>query len=315
MIAKNEEKNLEKFLSKLKNYVNEIIVVDTGSKDNTKEIARSFGAKIISHKWGNNFSQARNISIKQPTYSFNMIFRASDGGFLHPPVELPASVKIFLHNIGTLADSFNITGKGLVEFYHEVDLAAGESYNTMATIEPGTLLVGNYNATFTACSSSKCMERVLLVKVTESGEIAVDSYLENDTLVVFVNNSKNTEKNLQINVGDEIDIIRIEPFKKRYLRYNINEGEFELSVLSGDLTIYDEIHTYSKPVEEPEEPSEDDVPSVPDITESPEEEIPDEPDEGNSTIIIFIILAITVVIVMALLLFNRNSDKKIGDFW
>ena len=45
-IAKNEAKNLAKSIKSLKNQVNEIVVVDTGSTDNTMAVARKLGAKV-----------------------------------------------------------------------------------------------------------------------------------------------------------------------------------------------------------------------------------------------------------------------------
>ena len=67
MITKDEQDFLPNCLRSVKGLVNEIVVVDTGSKDNTIEIARSFGAKVIKHKWDNDFSGARNISLKHAT--------------------------------------------------------------------------------------------------------------------------------------------------------------------------------------------------------------------------------------------------------
>lgn len=65
MIVKNEEKLLAKCLESIVNHVDEIIVVDTGSSDKTKEIALSFGAKVHDFKWANDFSAARNFAKKQ----------------------------------------------------------------------------------------------------------------------------------------------------------------------------------------------------------------------------------------------------------
>ncbi|TVM00007.1 MAG: hypothetical protein CV087_15920 [Candidatus Brocadia sp. WS118] len=63
MIVKNEEKFLAQCLNSIKNAVDEIIIVDTGSTDKTVEIAQSFGAKIYHHPWRNSFSEARNYSL------------------------------------------------------------------------------------------------------------------------------------------------------------------------------------------------------------------------------------------------------------
>lgn len=54
MIVKNEEEYLPKCLKSIKDIVDEIIVVDTGSTDKTVEIAKSYGAKIYYFKWNNN---------------------------------------------------------------------------------------------------------------------------------------------------------------------------------------------------------------------------------------------------------------------
>jgi tetratricopeptide (TPR) repeat protein len=62
MIVKNEEKLLSTCLKSIKDYVDEIIIVDTGSTDQTVPIAESFGAQVYHHPWENNFSKHRNQS-------------------------------------------------------------------------------------------------------------------------------------------------------------------------------------------------------------------------------------------------------------
>ncbi|CAG1770772.1 partial heptose III glucuronosyltransferase, partial [uncultured bacterium] len=63
MIVKNEEKFLAQCLRSIKNAVDEIIIVDTGSTDRTVDIAQSFDAKVYRHPWKNSFSEARNHSL------------------------------------------------------------------------------------------------------------------------------------------------------------------------------------------------------------------------------------------------------------
>lgn len=65
MIVKNEEKNLRDCLESVKDIVDEIVVVDTGSTDDTINIAREYGAKIFHFKWINDFSAARNFALKK----------------------------------------------------------------------------------------------------------------------------------------------------------------------------------------------------------------------------------------------------------
>ena len=67
LIVKNEEKFLPQCLESIKNAVDEIIIVDTGSTDRTVEIAKSYGAKVYHHPWRNSFSEARNHSLSYAT--------------------------------------------------------------------------------------------------------------------------------------------------------------------------------------------------------------------------------------------------------
>lgn len=64
-IVKNEAKNLAKSIKRLKNQVNEIVVVDTGSTDNTITVARKLGARVYSFPWQDDFSKARNFVLSK----------------------------------------------------------------------------------------------------------------------------------------------------------------------------------------------------------------------------------------------------------
>lgn len=70
MIVKNEEKNLERCLKSYAPLMDEIIVVDTGSTDTTKEIAARFTDKIYDFEWINDFSAARNFSFEKATCDY-----------------------------------------------------------------------------------------------------------------------------------------------------------------------------------------------------------------------------------------------------
>ena len=67
VIMKNEEKNMEPFLSSIKkafnDYPHEIVLVDTGSTDNTLSIAKKYTDKIFYFEWIKDFSAARNFSL------------------------------------------------------------------------------------------------------------------------------------------------------------------------------------------------------------------------------------------------------------
>ena len=65
MIVKNEEQDIRRALSWGKGIVSEQIVVDTGSTDNTVQIAEEMGAKVFHFEWCDDFSAAKNYAIEQ----------------------------------------------------------------------------------------------------------------------------------------------------------------------------------------------------------------------------------------------------------
>lgn len=67
MIVKDEEAVLSRCLDSLHDIMDEIIIVDTGSTDKTKEIARKYTDKIFDYKWCNDFADARNFAASKAT--------------------------------------------------------------------------------------------------------------------------------------------------------------------------------------------------------------------------------------------------------
>lgn len=67
MIVNNEEYMLENFLYRMGELFNEIIIVDTGSRDDSKAVARKYTDKIYDFKWSNDFSEVRNFAIGKVT--------------------------------------------------------------------------------------------------------------------------------------------------------------------------------------------------------------------------------------------------------
>jgi len=78
MIVKNEEEMLPACLESVADWVDEMIVVDTGSTDKTKEIASSMGAKVFDFEWINDFAAARNHAKAQATGDYLLILDADE---------------------------------------------------------------------------------------------------------------------------------------------------------------------------------------------------------------------------------------------
>ncbi|WP_234119655.1 glycosyltransferase [Clostridium hydrogenum] len=108
MIVKNEEKYIRMCLENALKLADEAIIVDTGSTDKTIEIIKEFGdkVKIIRHKWNNDFSEARNISLENATGDWILMLDADEKLLCDPKLvrdELESSVlegfEIPLYNI------------------------------------------------------------------------------------------------------------------------------------------------------------------------------------------------------------------------
>ncbi|MDR4504144.1 MAG: glycosyltransferase [Candidatus Scalindua sp.] len=78
MIVKDEEEFLPRCLESVKDHVDEIVIVDTGSTDRTVEIAGNYGATMYHHAWENSFCKARNFSLQYATSDWILILDADE---------------------------------------------------------------------------------------------------------------------------------------------------------------------------------------------------------------------------------------------
>lgn len=78
MIVKNEEANMARCLNSVSGIADEIIIVDTGSSDNTRQIAHKYGAKVHFHPWAEDFSAARNASLELATGDWILFLDADE---------------------------------------------------------------------------------------------------------------------------------------------------------------------------------------------------------------------------------------------
>jgi len=78
MIVKNEARCLARCLQSIRSIVDEMVIADTGSTDDTVGIAKNFGAKILRFDWVNDFSAARNYSLGQATGDWILVLDADE---------------------------------------------------------------------------------------------------------------------------------------------------------------------------------------------------------------------------------------------
>lgn len=86
VIVKNEAKNIQQWLTSMKGFADEIIVVDTGSVDETKQLAQQAGARVIDYPWQDDFAAAKNFAIDHAKGEW-IVFLDADEYFAPKTVE------------------------------------------------------------------------------------------------------------------------------------------------------------------------------------------------------------------------------------
>lgn len=125
MIVKDEAEMLPRSLAAVRDAVDEIVVVDTGSSDATIEIARSFGARVIEREWTGSFADARNASFDAATGDW-LLYLDADEVLVGADAELlreltthtwrEAFYLVETHHTGELGDGTAVTHNALRMF-------------------------------------------------------------------------------------------------------------------------------------------------------------------------------------------------------
>jgi glycosyltransferase involved in cell wall biosynthesis len=116
MIVRDEAASIGRCLQSVSRFVDEMILLDTGSVDATVSIAEGLGAKVFHWAWQNDFAAARNQALEHSSADWNLVLDADewvvgDGSLLRQAVaSLPAGGALFL---------------GLLPIYSEINLRAG----------------------------------------------------------------------------------------------------------------------------------------------------------------------------------------------
>lgn len=122
MIVRNEAQWLSECLQSARGAVDEMIVVDTGSTDETVPVAQRFGARVVSHPWNEDFAAARNVSLAHAAGDWILVLDADErlteqvGPRLTALLQGPADVVAYLLQQRTPTPSSAGTGMVRVEW-------------------------------------------------------------------------------------------------------------------------------------------------------------------------------------------------------
>ena len=147
MIIKNEEEVIGRCLSTVHEFVDEIIIVDTGSSDKSKEIVKQYTDKIIDFKWIDDFSAARNASFSQATMDYIMWLDADDillesdvNAFMKLKEELDPSIDMVMMKYNV---AFDEEGNPTLSYFRERLMKRSMNYQWVSPIHEVITPLGN----------------------------------------------------------------------------------------------------------------------------------------------------------------------------
>lgn len=147
MIVKDEEATLGRCLDSVSDIVDEIIIVDTGSKDHTRKIAQQYTQQIFDYKWVDDFSAARNYSFSKATKDYILWLDADD---VVPPDEAE-KFKRLKSNLSPDVDivmmrydiAFDAQGHSTYSYYRERLVKRSRNYVWQEPVHECLTLFGN----------------------------------------------------------------------------------------------------------------------------------------------------------------------------
>lgn len=133
-IAKNEAHNIARSLESIKDTVDELILVDTGSTDDTVNIFRSYGGQVFYKQWEDDFSAPRNLALSKATGDWVIILDADE-----------SFSKATRSNIKAVLESCSSEAKGLLVNMVNYDQDTGEALDEFYALRIVRNIIGlNY---------------------------------------------------------------------------------------------------------------------------------------------------------------------------
>ncbi len=148
MIVKNEEDTLDRCLKSIEDIVDEIIIVDTGSSDKTKEIAKQYTDNIYDFEWVDDFSVARNYSFSKATKDYVMWLDADDVILEDSRIELKKLKENFNTDVDTVIMRYDLMAKNnanvVTYFYRERIVKRSKGFKWYDPVHEYILYSGTY---------------------------------------------------------------------------------------------------------------------------------------------------------------------------
>ena len=183
MIVFNEELNIERCLKSAYKFVDEIIIVDTGSTDKTKSICKNFGAKVFDYKWDDDFASARNFGLSKAKCDWILLLDADEELIVY-------DFKSFKKHLQSVSN--NVIPVRMVHFYEDNNYDEAYSY-----ISSGLRVLRNKkNLSF----RGKIHESLVLEKIDIYENVKPNSFVQ-------ISHFGYTKRNLETKAGRNINML------------------------------------------------------------------------------------------------------------
>lgn len=223
MIVKNEEKYIRTCLESAFTLVDNAVIVDTGSTDNTKDIIKEFGDRItlLEYEWKNDFADARNVSLESAQGEWILVLDA-DQKLICNPIKLKEILEN-INNEGLTIPAYNLLDNNEIIYSTEhFNLFKNRGYRYKNSIHECINVENNNNGNY--------------IIDTEIAKIIHYGYLKEN-----VNDKNKTMRNISI-LEKEYEKNNQDPF----ICYNLGVSHSSLGEYNKALEYFIKCHGLSK---------------------------------------------------------------------